>query len=165
MTEPLKQDLHDSRERLFRLISGMGEEQFRHTPAGEEWNIAAHLAHLLRIERLFAERAHAAIERDEPFMPSTRVQNDDDPAKVQHLAVPQIIHGMQAARRDLEQALDAAEGRMDRAIIHERIGRMTIEQIMRKMTDHEQEHGDAIERLAKLASAARPVSIPLMQRT
>jgi hypothetical protein len=79
--------------------------------------------------------------------------------------VPQIIHGMQAARRDLEHILDAADGKMHRAIVHERIGRMTIQQIMEKMADHEREHAEEISRLAKLAESARPVSIPLMQRS
>lgn len=160
----LRSRLDDSRERLFGSIKGLSEEQFRHVPAGETWNIAAHLAHLLRVERLFAARAAAARDEDEPYIESTRVFNDDDPALAQHLAVPQIIHGMQAARRELERTLDGGDGELERAVRHERIGRMTVRDIMEKMAEHELEHGADVERLAKLEPAARE-TIPLTPRT
>ncbi len=159
--------LNESRARLFGFIKGLSEEQFRHVPAGETWNIAAHLAHLLRVERLFAARATAALHEDEPYIESTRVLNDDDPALAQHLAVPQIIHGMQAARRELERTLDGGDGgdaALERALRHERFGRMTVRDIMVKMAQHEHEHGEDVERLAKLAPAPR-VTIPLTPRS
>ena len=63
----LRSDLQGSRERLFALIRGLSEEQFRYVPAGESWSIATHLAHLLRIERVFVERARAcAASRTSP---------------------------------------------------------------------------------------------------
>src|SRR4029078_5943193 len=98
----LRSDLDTSRERLFASIHGLSEEQFRFTPPDSDgWSIAAHLAHLLRIERLFAERAHAALAQDEPEMPSTRVHNDDDPSASQKLAIPQMVHGLLNPRREL----------------------------------------------------------------
>ena len=56
----LRAELGDSRERMLAAITGLAEEQFRYTPTGGDgWCIAAHLAHLLRIERVYAERACA----------------------------------------------------------------------------------------------------------
>lgn len=164
-TTALQSDLRASRERLFETIRGLSEEQFRFVPAGETWCIAAHLAHLLRIERLFVERAARALQEDHPRMKSTRIANHDDPALAQHLAVPQIIHGMQAARRDLTAILDLCDDTaLQRAIVHERIGRMTIEQIARKMSDHEGEHAESISGLARQARDARRVVIPISER-
>jgi hypothetical protein len=163
----LKSDLEESRARLFDAIRGLTEEQFRFVAAdGDGWPIAAHLAHLLRIERVFAERARAALEQDEPHMPSTRVQNDGDPGASQKLAVPQIIHGMLNARRDLVAVLDACdEAAVGRAIIHERLGRMDIAAIAAKMASHEAEHSVEVARLVRQVPPSGRVIIPLTRRS
>lgn len=164
--DELRSALQGSRDRLFLYLRGQGEEQFRYVPAGEQWCIAAHLAHLLRVERVFVERARAALMQDEPTMPSTRVVNDDDPGLAQHLAVPQIIHGMQAARRELDDLLRNCDQRqIERAIQHERLGRMTVEAIAAKMTQHEDEHAAEIARLVRQAPAGGRVIIPLTRRS
>lgn len=163
----LRDALESSRKRLFEKIAGLSEEQFRHVPADEQWNIAAHLAHLLRIERVYAERAAAALREDTPYVPSTRVHNDDDPALAQHLAVPQIVHGMQASRRDLVAVLDACDdARLDRGVQHETLGTLTVRQMMEKMAGHEDEHCTEVARLAAEAPApSERVIIPLAQRS
>jgi uncharacterized damage-inducible protein DinB len=163
--EDLRIELHESRERLFSSIRGLSEEQFRFSPDRDDWNIAAHLAHLLRVERVFAERAHRALREDEPYCASTAVVNDDDPGLAQHLAVPQIIHGMQASRRELEAVLGGGDAALSRAIRHERIGRMTVEDIVKKMATHEREHTETISALARQAMSAKRVTIPLTRRS
>jgi len=163
--DELRSALQASRGELFAAVRGLTEEQFRFTPDGAAWNVAAHLAHLLRIERVFAERGARALVEDEPFCASTAVANDDDPALAQHLAVPQMIHGLQASRRDIESLLDGGDAALARAIVHERIGRMTVEAIVRKMADHEREHTVDIAALARQAQGARRVTIPLTRRS
>lgn len=164
----LRSDLQSSRDALFSLLRGLSEEQFRHAPQPGDWNIAAHLAHLLRSERVVAARAALALRGDESPVKSTGVSNDDDPAVAQHLAVPQMIHGLQASRRDLLAVLDAAEGAgagaLDGAIIHERLGRMTVASMMQKQADHEREHAADVSRLASQAAAASRVALPLTER-
>jgi len=95
----LREALRESRVRLFDPIQGLSEEQFRHMADGAEWNIATHLAHLLRCERMLVERSSRALREDEPAVRSTGITNNDDAGLAQRLAVPQIIHGMQASRR------------------------------------------------------------------
>jgi uncharacterized damage-inducible protein DinB len=162
----LQSSLQLSRSHLFAAIRGLNEEQFRHVPSSGVWPIAAHLAHLLRIERVYAERAHAALAEDEPLVASTRIHNDDDPGLAQHLAVPQIIHGLLNTRRDLEFVLAGCdEGALNRSIKHETLGRMTLAQIMAKMSGHEAEHTAEIVGLVKQAPASARVTIPLVSRS
>jgi uncharacterized damage-inducible protein DinB len=163
--EQLRTQLRESRERLFAAIGGLSEEQFRFVPDGEPWNIAAHLAHLLRIERVFAARGARALVEDEPFCASTAVLNADDPALAQHLAIPQMIHGMQASRRELEALLDAGDAGLARTMMHERVGRMTVGDIVKKMADHENEHAATVATVARQAASARRVTIPLAPRS
>ncbi len=164
--DELRSALQGSRHRLFLHLRGLREEQFRHVPAGEQWCVAVHLAHLLRVERVFVARARAAFTQHEPLMPSTRALNDDDPGLAQHLAVPQIIHGMQAARRELDDLLANCEWReIDRAIQHERLGRITVEAIATKMIQHEDEHAAEIARLVRQAPTGGRVIIPLTRRS
>lgn len=161
----LRHQLHESRAALFQSIRDLTEEQFRHTPTGETWPIAAHLAHLLRIERVFTERAQAALREHEPRIASTRALNDDDPALAQKLAVPQMIHGMQAARRELDALLQTCDdATFERALIHERLGRITVRDIAIKMAGHEREHTDSIAALARQAPVVRRTTIPLTRR-
>ena len=164
-TADLAKELRASRDGLFASLRDLSEEQFRFTPAGETWNIATHLGHLLRIERVYAERGAAALRESEPFCASTAALNDDDPGLAQHLAVPQIIHGMQAARRDIEALLQDGDAQLDRAILHETRGRMTVGDIVRKMAEHEREHAEPIASLARQAANARRVTIPLTRRS
>jgi len=163
--EQLRSDLQRSRALLFDALRGLSEEQFRHEP-GDAWNIATHLAHLLRCERLWAERARRALDEDEPSVHSTRAVNDDDPSLAARMAVPQILHGMVAARRDLERVLDdAGDAGLHRAVRHERLGRMTVLDMAVKVAGHEAEHGPEVARLAQMAPQARPVIIPLRPRS
>jgi hypothetical protein len=163
--DELRAELAESRAQMLAAVTGLAEEQFRHTADGETWNIAAHLSHLLRIERLQAERATLALREIEPFVNSTGTTNDDDPALAQHLAVPQIIHGLQASRRDIEALLDAGEASLSRAIVHWRKGRMTVEAIVRELSKHEREHTVDVVFLARQAQSARRVTIPLTARS
>src|SRR6476660_4471503 len=116
----LRLELARTRDALLAPLRELTEEQFRHAPAGE-WPIAANLAHVWRCDRLYVERMRLALREDEPPVRSTGDTNEDDPALAQHYAVPQIIHGLQASRRDLMQVLEAAgDDGLDRAINHER---------------------------------------------
>src|SRR4051812_3464180 len=100
--DALRDALQGSRRHLLESIRGLTEEQFRCVAGDDGWNIATHLAHLLRCERMLAGRARRAIDEDAPLVQSTGINNNDDPGLAQHLAVPQMIHGMQAARREVE---------------------------------------------------------------
>jgi uncharacterized damage-inducible protein DinB len=166
MAISLRSDLQGSRERLFDLIRGLSEEHFRYVPDGETWSIAAHLAHLLRIERVFVERAQRALAEDEPSIASTRTLNEDDPGLAQHLAVPQIIHGMQASRRELDDLLARCDDvALARAMRHERLGRMTVADVAAKMASHEDEHAAEIGRLLRQVPSSGRVIIPLTRRS
>lgn len=167
MTVPqIRSGLLGSQERLFASIRGLSEEQFRYVPSGERWSIAAHLAHLLRIERIFTERARAALTQQEPFVASTGVKNDDDPALAQRLAVPQMIHGMLNVRRELDALLaECDEPEIARAIVHERIGRMTIADIAVKMAAHEDEHAAEVAKLVRQVPSSARVIIPMTRRS
>lgn len=162
----LTQDLRASRERLFALIKHLSEEQFRSIPDGEQWNVATHLAHLLRCERLYVDRMRLAVHRDRAPVESTGSTNDDEPAFAQRLAVPQIVHGMQAARRDLTSILDQIDdAALERGIVHFALGRMTLRQMAAKMAAHEQEHAATIETLLPRLPAQPEPFVPLVPRS
>lgn len=167
MTVPqITSGLLKCRERLFASIRGLSEEQFRYVPSSERWSIATHLAHLLRVERAFTEHARTALSEREPFVPSTGAKNDDDPALAQGLAVPQIIHGMLNARRELDALLAgrAATG-LERVIDRQPIGRMTVAEIAVKIVAHEDEHAAEIAKLVRQVPSSGRVIIPLTRRS
>ena len=162
----LTAELQQSRAALFEHLRGLSEEQFRFVPAGETWSIATYLGHLLRIERLFTERASRALVEEEPHIASTGTTNEDEPGLAQHLAVPQIVHGLLNARRDLESLLERCdEAGFGRGFVHERFGRMSVLDAVIKLRDHEREHERDVARLVRQAPASARVILPLMQRS
>jgi hypothetical protein len=160
----LHAELEQSRELLLAPLRGLTEEQFRYRPADGPWPIAVHLAHFLRVERAVCAGISTAIAADGPPMASAGASNDGDEAAAQHLAVPQIIHGLQASRRELV-ALTAGETAVTRILVHERMGRLTVSGLLRAHSGHEREHAAAIERIAQQARTARRVIIPLAPRS
>lgn len=164
--ETLRNDLQQGRQRLFTSVQGLTEEQFRHVPPGERWCVATHLAHVLRCDRLWAARVRAALAEDNPLVESTGVTNEDDPGLAQKLAVPQIVHGLQAVMRDLDDVLSSHNDRaLQRSVRHERMESLTIEQMVAKTAAHEAEHADAIARIVRSLPATGRVIIPLSQRS
>jgi uncharacterized damage-inducible protein DinB len=157
-------DLSNSRLALLGPLAGLSEEQFRYLPPEGGWPIAAHLAHFLRVERAVCEGIANARSTADAQMTSAGASNDGDDALAQHLAVPQIIHGLQASHRALDALLDD-RAILERELHHARMGRITVGDLLRAHADHEREHAEQIVALVKQARTARRLIIPLAQQT
>src|SRR3990170_2363834 len=164
--EALKDELRAGRERLLAAIAGVSEEQFKRRPTsppnphsasreGEQgWSIAEVLAHLLDLERMWTRRIAMALDA-----PEATVQPSDDAAhqaaaRAGRVApVPQLIHGLLAARRELGGLIDraaAVEAGFERAVMHPRRGRLTVAWMVRTYgIEHEAEHTTQIEAIRK----------------
>lgn len=153
----MKQRLAASRERLFRAITGVTEQQFRQRPpvtpeAPQPWCIAEVLAHLLDAERRGAKGIELALREDGAAITWWEEEERLERARIGRASpVPQLIHGLLAARRELERVYDRAlttSGGLKRSLTDSRRGRMTIESIVReRILAHEEEHIAQIEAL------------------
>jgi hypothetical protein len=167
--DSLRHDLRAGRERLFAVVAGVTEEQFKRRPptdtgaTGPVWCIAEVLAHLLQQERLRAERIALALERDgAEVVPTTDEEHYEAARAGRASPVPQLIHGLLASRREIERLLDVAAGIEDglqRTIAHPALGRPNVGWMLReKVIAHEEEHAQQIEAikvaLAEAKSAA-----------
>lgn len=161
--EGLKEALAVTRERLLRAISGVTEEQFKRRPSspggGTEWSIAEVLAHLLQSHRLYAGRIRAALDHDGTAITSAPPDAHEEASRIGRAApVPQLIHGLLAARREIERLIDraAAEDGMHHAVQHPLHGRQTVEWLLcQKVIDHEREHVEQIEGLRGVVGVDR----------
>jgi hypothetical protein len=154
--ESLLRDLQAGRERLLAVVSGVTEQEFKRrppaTPDGERapWCIAEVLAHLLQQEKLRAERIEAALERDGATITPSMDEEHFEAARAGRASpVPQLIHGLLASRRALENLLErsaAIESGLERAVTHPAHGRQTVAWMLReKVIAHEEEHARQIE--------------------
>jgi hypothetical protein len=57
------------------------------------------------------------------------------------------------------------EAALERALIHERIGRMTVRDVVVKMAGHEDEHAAEVAKLVRQVPASGRVIIPLTRRS
>lgn len=114
--EELLRDLQAGRERLLGVVSGVGEAQFKRRPEPSDaagragWCIAEVLAHLLASEQRAATRVEALLAGDAGPEPVPEAERAEEARQGRASPVPQLIHGLLAARRALERSL-TAQGR------------------------------------------------------
>ena len=160
--DELQQGLAASRGRLLSLIAGITEEQFKRRPGPisndpEPWSIAEILAHLLWQELMWSGRLGLTLQEEHPeISPSPPELHREEAAKGRRAPVPQLIHGLLASRRAAEKSLAAIEdASLDRKAWHPRLGEnLTVEWMVRKMIDHENEHCAQIEGLRQWLGVA-----------
>jgi len=154
--ESLRRELQAGRERLFAVVSGVTEQEFKRRPPtepgadGPVWCIAEVLAHLLQQEKLRVERIAAALEQDGATITPSNDEEHYEAARAGRASpVPQLIHGLLASRRAIEKLLEGAtaiDGGLERSVIHPKLGRQTIAWMLReKVIAHEEEHAQQIE--------------------
>jgi hypothetical protein len=69
-------------------------------------------------------------------------------------------------RRELDALLDGCDdAAVDRALMHECFGRMTIADIVVKMAAHEDEHAAELAKLVRQVPSSGRVTIPLTRRS
>jgi hypothetical protein len=126
----IRQRLSESRARLLEAIRGVTEEQFKRRPIEGGRSIAELLALQLVSEKLRAERIRQALAADGATVELSDPEAQAQQARAGRVApVPQLIHGLLAARRQLERLLDDAEaidGGLERFVLHPREGRQSI---------------------------------------
>jgi hypothetical protein len=155
-------ELRAGRERLLAVVAGVGEEQFKRRPtlplspstergqaegSAGDWSIAEVLAHLLAAEQRRCVRIEAMLRGEE--LAPIRLTEDERNAEARQgrtAPVPQVIHGLLAARRRLERALSEAD-----AGPTEDVARLVRDQVIA----HEDEHRAQIEAVKQVLGAAK----------
>jgi hypothetical protein len=126
----IRERLAMSRALLLETIRGVTEEQFKRRPAEDGRSIAELLAMQLVSEKLRAARIGQALRADGSAVVPSDPEAQAQQARVGRVApVPQLIHGLLAARRELERLLDEAaaiEGGLGRSVVHPRNGRQSV---------------------------------------
>ncbi|MPZ47859.1 MAG: DUF664 domain-containing protein [Dehalococcoidia bacterium] len=153
--DELKAALAAERERLLSAIGGVSEQQFKKRPDASPddprpWCIAEVLAHLLHDELVWSRRVELALAQDgAPVEPTNRTAAADAVKAGRQAPVPQLIHGLLAARRALERHLDAAAAidALQRGVSHPGRGGLSIAWMVNKTVEHEREHVAQIETL------------------
>jgi hypothetical protein len=160
----LRERLDAGHRRLFLLLSGVTEEQFKRRPTAtptdaRPWCIAEVLAHLLDGERLWAGRIAAALAEDGAVITPSPPEAHEEGARAGRQApVPQLIHGLLGARRETEKLLEKATradgGLLPNTLWHPRLQqRLDLAWMFDKVAGHFAEHCEQIEALRMTAGA------------
>jgi DinB superfamily len=152
----LRQRLDIAHQRLLEAIAGLTEEQLKRRPAGDDaaWSISEVLAHLLANQRLWPERVSLALREDGATVtPSPPEGRDAEARRGRSAPVPQLVHGLLAARREVERLLALSTmpdgGWLDRGIWHPRLERrLTVEYLFdKRIASHVEEHAEQVEQM------------------
>ncbi|HXF51597.1 MAG TPA: DinB family protein [Dehalococcoidia bacterium] len=129
-----------SRSRLFAAITGLTEEQARaRPPAGR--CVSELLAHLMTWEQAVHRAIGAAIPELMPPPTSSEAPGRATP-------LPQLVHGLQAARRRTALLLERLDARQFALPAVDPDGeRTTVRALLERIPAHEDEHAAEIERI------------------
>ena len=119
------------------LLDGIPEDILDWKPAPERWSIAEVLAHLLDIERLYAQRAKRMVVDDNPTL-TKYVPGESDGGK---LTARQHLRDFVAARRAhifFWHSIPANGG--SRTGIHPEMGSITLLQLLNELANHDLGH-------------------------
>jgi hypothetical protein len=167
MTDELRQGLAQSRQRLLQTLSGVSEAQFKQRPQsnpGETavWSIAEVLSYLLAADRVSNQNIALALADDGAPAATPDSIDADALARVGRIApVPQLIHGLLAARRELELLLDKASDLADggdRSVTGQNGEQRSIVVLADEVLSRERERVGQIESLRERVGANPPPS-------
>jgi hypothetical protein len=146
-----------------RAVSGVSEQQFKRRPEptaedAEPWCIAELLAHILDFEQLWTGRiAQALAAPESDVTPSDEAQHEAARRAGRGAPVPQLIHGLLAAHRELDRLVDRAEAAdgLERAVLHPARGRLTVAWMLEAYgIEHLAEHTATIEEIREAVGAS-----------
>jgi len=145
--------LETSRAELMDAMAGLDEAGFRTRPDSATWSVAETLAHLLDTERTVRTDAEAAREQHDYFVTSKTDAEGEAARLAQRMAVPQLVHGLLAERRDTLRLLAGLSGEdLERPLRHEARGELKVGWLFRHLAEHEAEHAAQIRTLRQAAS-------------
>jgi hypothetical protein len=154
-------ELRAGREQLLAVVAGVSEEQFKRRPSVEaaatagDWSIAEVLAHLLACEQRQCDRLDALLRGEDAPDPGLSAEESAAEARQgRAVPVPQIIHGLLAARRRLERALGAGDDTPAEPAGD--LPSTAVDLVRADVIGHEAEHRQQIEAVKQALGAARP---------
>ena len=147
--------LEASRDALMQALAGLDEAGIRARAVASTWSPAEVLAHLLHSERVLLENARAALTHDTYAVISmTDEQREDEAKRAQRMAVPQIVHGLLASRRDTTRLLEQlSDPELARPVRHARLGEQTVGWLFERAAEHELDHAGQIRAVRDATSA------------
>lgn len=150
--------LETSRMTLMNAVNALDDEGFRRRSDAGGWTVAEVLAHVLEMERVLMSWAHEAISIDDvEVTPISDDERREQASSAQRMAVPQLIHGLLACRRDTVRFLEGlSERELARPLLHPDWGSLTVSLLFQRAAEHEAAHATQIRALR--AEAIAPVS-------
>lgn len=138
------------------LVAGLTPEQLRFRPEENEWSGKEIVAHLRDAADIWGGRLFRTIEEDAPFLPGF-----DEAALARVRSYYYEHYGMaldaftfyHERTLTLLRSLDAAG--WQRAAQHEELGRITLEDMVARMADHERDHLGQLQRTLAAMRAAQ----------
>ncbi len=130
-------------------VAGLDDEGFRSRSHVGSWTVAEVLAHLLEMERILMRWAQEAlINADVLFTPVTDEDRREQANLARRMAVPQLIHGLLARRRDTAHSLNGlSQPELARPLRHSSWGACTVTTLFQRVAEHEAEHAEQIRAL------------------
>ena len=141
--------LETSRATLMDAVAGLDDEGFRGRSGTSGWTAAEILAHLLDMERVLMIWAHEAIGADDAVVaPIGDDERFEQAALALRMAVPQLIHGLLARRRDTARFLARlSDLELARPLSHPDWGSLTVGMLFQRIAGHEEAHASQIKAL------------------
>ncbi|MCX6021650.1 MAG: DinB family protein [Chloroflexi bacterium] len=129
------------------LVRGLTPAQLQQRPSEGEWSLKEIVAHLRDAVDVWGGRLHRAAEEETPFLPGW---DEAQQARVRSYYHEHFGMALDALAFHRERTLTLLAGLDEagwrRAVQHEEAGRLTIAEMVERMTAHERDHIEQMRR-------------------
>ena len=146
--------LEASRDELMQSLAGLNEEGLRARAAPATWSPVEVLTHLLLSEQKLLERAQGGRGDGHIVTPNTDAKRQDAAKRAQGMAVPQVLHGLLAQRRDTMRLLERLTAQdLARPVRRPPDPDATVARLFGEAAAHEIEHAEQIRAVRAVTGA------------
>ena len=152
--QELNGSLEATPDALRRLVAEVDEAALARKPSADEFSMLEHVCHLRDIEReAYAVRIEKLLGEPQPFLPDI---DGSALAAVRRYNTQRLVDALDdfaAARSaNLRILKTLAVEQLSRAGTQEKVGRITLEDLILKMREHDREHLETLDELRRRLS-------------
>jgi len=128
-------------------IQGLGDAQLSKRPNKDSWAAKEIICHMRDVEDYFFERFQSILAMDEPRLPAANPERWAADRQYLRNNVNEALATFRERREETLQFLRRlTPAQWNRAGVHVRYGRLTIQAFLERMANHDQNHLDQLNR-------------------
>ena len=144
-----QQELHDltmflrkTPRTVQQLVAGLADDDLRRKSSGKEFSVLEHVCHLRDIEQEgYMTRIRKLLSETHPFLPDIDGDKLARERNYNSQKLDAALHAFMVARKENLRAIgNMSPDQLNRSGVFENVGAITLEELLLKMREHDEDH-------------------------